>query len=264
MVDLHIGVLNLMPQAEKYMPVLQSVFPTNIKLKWFRLYTHPYKSSDKINLHKTHKFLDKAALDNLDGLIITGAPLDKHSYSEVLYWDELKQTVTLAHSNLYSIMGICWGAMALGKIFFNIEKQILSKKIFGVYELKILIPMHLLSHTMDDYFFCPQSRYATMDKNTLEHRAQKGDLILLDYSDELGYSTMATPSISIVMHQGHIEYPTNRLAEEYFRDYNAGVPNLSLPVNYSVDTPINRWKANGQAFFRSWVQQINNIKKIYK
>lgn len=256
-----IGVLNLMPQAEKYMPVLQAALPSNVELKWFRLHTHPYKSSDKISLYKTHKFLDKSTVHDLDALIMTGAPLGKYAYSEVLYWDELKQTVILAHSNLYSILGICWGAMALGKIFLNIDKQTLNKKLFGVYKMQKIAPAHVLSSEMDDHFFCPQSRYTSMDKSMLERCAAKGELVLLDYAQKVGYSTMTTPAIDLVLHQGHLEYPTYRLAEEYFRDLRTGISGLELPVNYSVDAPINSWRANGQALFRAWIQQINTMKK---
>ncbi|HNX98361.1 MAG TPA: homoserine O-succinyltransferase, partial [Candidatus Aminicenantes bacterium] len=55
------------------------------------------------------------------------------------------------------------------------------------------------------------------------------------------------------------EYPTRRLAEEYFRDRTRGRADVPRPAGYDPDRPVNSWEADGVAFFRGWLGALQRI-----
>lgn len=252
-----IGILNLMPKAEKYMQIIHETLPDSVDIIWLRLKNHPYKSSDQDILTKTHVTFSEVSKHTFHGFILTGAPLDKLDYFGVNYWWELSVVLTEVYKQTHSILGICWGAMALGKIFFNIEKDTLAQKIFGVFSMFNIASTHPLFHSIDSVFHCPQSRYATMNSEALQDAIKQGLLLPLDYSPILGYNTLSTPDTKLVLHQGHFEYPTLRLAEEYWRDYNSLQTRVELPINYSLKKPNNNWQLSSCAFFKAWIELIS-------
>ena len=58
----------------------------------------------------------------LDGLILTGAPVEEMKYEDVHYWEEIVKILTYAKQNITSTFGICWGGLALAKML-DIEKE---------------------------------------------------------------------------------------------------------------------------------------------
>ena len=48
-----------------------------------------------------------------DGLIITGAPIERLPFEDVAYWPELVDIFNWAASNVTSMLALCWGAQAL-------------------------------------------------------------------------------------------------------------------------------------------------------
>ena len=60
--------------------------------------------------------------EKFDGLIITGAPVEKLPYEEVLYWTELKEIMEWSKSNVFSTVHMCWGAQAGLYYHYNIPK----------------------------------------------------------------------------------------------------------------------------------------------
>ena len=58
----------------------------------------------------------------------------------------------------------------------------------------------------------------------------------------------------------HIEYDSNSLAEEYFRDVDAGKP-IAMPSNYFPDNdparqPMNHWRSHAHLLFGNWINQL--------
>jgi homoserine O-succinyltransferase len=72
-----------------------------------------------------------------DGLIITGAPVEKMEYEEVDYWPELCEVFEWSKSNVTSTFHICWGAQAGLYYHYGLPKRLLKKKLFGVYSHKV-------------------------------------------------------------------------------------------------------------------------------
>jgi homoserine O-succinyltransferase len=68
---------------------------------------------------------------------------------------------------------------------------------------------------------------------------------------------MATKEGKQIFITGHSEYDANTLANEYFRDLNAGKP-IKIPVNYFPDdnpenTPIVSWRAHANLLYSNWL-----------
>ncbi len=254
---LRIGIINVMPRAEQYeyhllYPLGKSII--QVEPVWIRLTTHAYKSSNKEHLARYYVPFARAIADQpLDGLIVTGAPVEELAFEEVNYWDELATILRFARSNIASTLGICWGALALAKML-GIEKTIYPMKIFGVYDTKNLDRSHRITGDFDDVFLCPQSRHAGIEDSVLEKAAARNDLHLLAHAEKAGYVIFESADGRYVMHLGHPEYEAERLVREYERDMSLGRKDVQQPINVNLLTPINRWRAHCLDFFGQWMR----------
>jgi homoserine O-succinyltransferase/O-acetyltransferase len=256
---LRIGILNIMPKAETYEfsllhPLGRSVL--QIEPIWIRLKTHQYNSSDQTHLEKLYMTFEDAAEIHLDGLIVTGAPVEEIPFEEVSYWDEIKRILKYARNNITSTLGICWGGLAIGK-FLGMEKVIYDKKIFGVFQLTNLDRAHPITGEMDDLFWCAQSRHSGIPDEIMEIERDKGTVHLLAHSKEAGYSIFESADQRFIVHLGHPEYEPPRLVEEYARDQRLGRKDVEKPKNFDVDKPTNIWRGHRSEFFSQWIKYIH-------
>jgi homoserine O-succinyltransferase/O-acetyltransferase len=257
---LRIGVLNIMPQAETYefsllYPLGRSVL--QIEPIWIRLETHKYASTDQSHLDKLYVTFEQAVeRERLDGLIVTGAPVEEIPFEQVTYWEEILRILKYAQRNISSTLGLCWGALALAK-FLGIEKTVLPKKVFGVFETKNLNRDHRITGDMDDVFCCPQSRHSGIPDDVLELERDKGRITLLAHAKDTGYIIFESSDQRFLMHLGHLEYEPGRLIEEYNRDMKLGRGDVDKPVNFDLDNPINTWRAHRNEFFAQWIKFVH-------
>jgi homoserine O-succinyltransferase len=257
---LRIGILNIMPLAEKYeysllFPLGRSVI--QIEPVWLRLRTHAYNSSDRQHLDHLYVTLDQAVKRQpLDGLILTGAPVEDMPFEAVAYWAEIEDIMHYAHENVVSTLGLCWGGLALAK-YLGIEKQTYEKKVFGVFETRNICRHHRITGEMDDVFWCPQSRHSGISDDVLQEEQQKGNVVLLAHSAETGYVIFESADHRFLMHLGHHEYEAQRLVDEYRRDMNSGRTDVDPPKNLDMQDPVNRWRAHGLEFYSQWVKYIH-------
>jgi len=256
---LRIGILNIMPNVESYefnllYPLGKSIL--QIDPVWIKLSTHHYNSSSKAHLSNLYvSFQDAIQEQHLDGLIITGAPVEELDFEDVKYWDEVQRILIYARKNIASTLGICWGGMALAKLI-GIEKKMLDFKVFGVYETKNLDRNHPVTGDLDDFFYCPQSRHAGYSDELLESEAAKGNLNLLAHSKETGYTIFDTSDHRFLIHLGHPEYNSGRLLEESIRDRKKQRSDVKDLVNLDIENPVNRWRSHRTEFFSQWIKYI--------
>lgn len=256
---LRIGILNIMPQAKTYeysllFPLGRSVMQINPI--WIKLKTHGYKSTPEEHLANLYVYFEEAVKDrHLDGLIVTGAPVEEIPFEEVTYWDEICEILAYARQNIASTMGICWGGLALAKIL-GIEKVPFDQKLFGVYKAKNLDKCHRITGEFDDVFYLPQSRHSGIPDDVLEAKFDQGLVNLLAYSSEAGYIIFESCDQRYIMHLGHPEYDARRLIEEYERDMERGMENVHEPEHVNVENPVNLWRCNGLEFFSQWIKDV--------
>jgi homoserine O-succinyltransferase/O-acetyltransferase len=257
---LRIGILNIMPQAETYefsllYPLGRSVL--QIEPIWIRLESHKYASTDQSHLEKLYVTFEEAVeRDHLDGLIVTGAPVEEIPFEQVTYWEEILRILRYAQRNIASTLGLCWGALALAK-FLGIEKTVLPGKVFGVFETRNLNRDHRITGDMDDVFCCPQSRHSGIPDEVLERERNAGRINLLAHAKGTGYIIFESADQRFLMHLGHLEYEPERLVEEYNRDMKLGRNDVDKPRNFDLDNPINTWRAHRNEFFSQWIKFVH-------
>ncbi|MQG19462.1 MAG: homoserine O-succinyltransferase [SAR202 cluster bacterium] len=249
-----IGILNIMPLGHQYeLNILNSLGFTNFNIEpiWLKLNSHDYKSWPPGYIEKFYISYEKAKNEiALDGLIITGTPLEHLDFEEVNYWNEIVGIINDARNSFPSTLGLCWAGMAMAYLL-GVKKVVFQTKLFGVFELENKAPNHPIMGATDDKFFCPQSRYAGMDNKEIEKAENRGDLKLLAFGKEAGYPIYETPDHKQLIHLGHPEYNSSRLAYEAKRD--SGNPNVPPISNFDYSKPKNVWKMHRHTFFQQWL-----------
>jgi homoserine O-succinyltransferase len=259
---LRIGILNVMPKAETYeFSLLQPLGRSILQIEplWLRLETHRYTSSNQEHIRTLYVTFEEAVRRKpLDGLIITGAPVEEMPFEEVYYWEELTHILTYARRNVASTLGICWGGLALAKLI-GMEKSMLPKKLFGVFKNRNLEREHRITGDTDDVFWCPQSRHSGVRDQDLEQALKRGVVRALAHAPETGYTIFESTDQRFVMHLGHPEYEPERLLHEYQRDLELGRTDVEAPANFDLERPVNVWRSHRNEFFSQWLKFIYDM-----
>ena len=85
-------ILNIMPTkivTETQLLRMLSNTPLQIEVDWIHMASHESKNVSKEHLLAFYKTFDDIKDNKYDGLIITGAPVEKLEFQDVDYWDEL-------------------------------------------------------------------------------------------------------------------------------------------------------------------------------
>ena len=257
---LKIVILNLMPlEEDTELDLLRvlSNFPIQTEISFMKVSTYKSTHTSSSHLNEFYVEFKDIEADYFDGLIITGAPVEKMEFSEVDYWEELCQIMDWSKTHVFSTFHICWGAQAGLYHHYGIQKVRLEKKLSGVYKHRILHRKKMLMRGMDDEFFVPQSRYTGVDEEAL--RSNKELYVVAD-SEECGsYLILACSSRQIFV-TGHSEYDRYDLDKEYKRDLGKGL-NPDIPVNYYPDndpekTPILSWRSGSNCIYSNWLNFV--------
>ena len=89
---LKIGILNLMPTLEATEVQLMGMLantPLQVDLKFIMMQTDHRKVEDLPHLKEFYVPFEKVKGEMFDGLIITGAPVEKLQFEQVDYWKDL-------------------------------------------------------------------------------------------------------------------------------------------------------------------------------
>ena len=254
-----VGIVNIMPRLEAYEPLLLgplSRVTRDVEPVFLRLESHAYGSSDHAHLDRFYRPLGAAlAAGRLDGLVITGAPVEELPFEEVHYWSELVQLFEVARSSVASTLGLCWGGMALGG-WLDIPKVLFDQKLFGVYENRTLEADHPLLGAQAEVFRCAHSRHSGVRDGDLERAAADGRVRLLSHAPATGYTMFETPDHRFVMHLGHPEYVAERISFEWERDRSLGRSDVQPPHDFDPDRPTTSWSSHREGLFESWVRLI--------
>ena len=251
---LRIGILNIMPLGKQYEFNLLhplGLSPLQIEPIWIRLRSHSYRTWDLEHLKNLYVHWEDAMSPiPLDGLIITGAPVEHLPFEEVKYWIELVNLIKEAKLKCASTLGLCWAGFAMAYLA-GVKKQNFEKKLFGVYPMRSLFPGHSLMGTQDDEFFCPQSRHAGLPDLAMEEAEREGKLRLLAHGNKVGYTIFETPDQRQLMHLGHPEYNVDRLKSEMKRDQRRG--DVPPPENFDQFKSKTSWRSHRNLLFQQWL-----------
>ena len=254
---LNLLILNLMPTkivTETQLLRKLSNTPLQISVELLQTASYVGHYTDSSHLDSFYTTFDRIRDKNFDGLIITGAPVENLEFDQVDYWDELCQIMEWSKTHVHSTLHICWGAQAGLYYHYGIPKRTLPKKLFGVYEHKVLKPSSPWFRGFDDVFYAPNSRYTEVWESDIR---QVPRLEMMASGDEAGVFAVKSEDSRHFFVLGHPEYDPDTLAKEYFRDVEKGL-DIDVPVNYfpqddPANSPIVRWRSAGQLLYTNWL-----------
>jgi homoserine O-succinyltransferase len=256
---LRIGILNVMPMAETYeYTILQPLGRSIIQIEpvFIRLKSHAYKTSNWQHIQNAYVTFEEAMHHQpLDGLLLTGAPVEELAFEAVHYWEELAPILAQSREHCASTLGLCWGGLALAKTL-GIEKIMYDRKLFGVFSTRNIERHHPITGDTDDIFSCPQSRHSGVDDAEMERQQVAGAVRLLAHAPETGYTIFESADRRFLMHLGHPEYEPERLVFEYARDRQLGLTDVDPPANMNLGQPLNTWRSHRNEFFSQWIKFV--------
>lgn len=254
---MQIAILNLMPNkitTETHILRLLSNTPLQVEIVLLHTKDHISKHTPIEHLKSFYKTFKEVRKRKFDGMIITGAPVEKLEFDKVDYWDELKEIMDWAKNNVTSAMFICWGAQAGLQHYYNIPKYELNKKVFGIFNHSINDPKIPLIRGFDEEFQAPHSRHTEVRREDIK---KVKDLVIVSESEEAGIFIVMTRDGRQIFVTGHAEYDPTTLKEEYERDLKKGM-DIDIPKNYfSKNDPENmpkvRWKSHANLMYYNWL-----------
>ena len=254
---LKLAILNIMPTkivTETQLLRLLGNTPLQVDVTFLRTSTHASKNTPLEHLESFYRTFEQIRGQKFDGLIITGAPVERLEFNQVNYGDELKDIMSLSKNNVYSTMHICWGAQAGLYYNYGIEKHVLDKKLSGVFLHQTLGGSQKLIRGYDDYFYAPHSRYTGVQREDVDKHPE---LTVLAQSEQAGVYLIIGRNGREVYIMGHPEYDNDTLALEYRRDLEKGI-SPEIPENYFPDgnvneRPLNLWRGHANLLFSNWL-----------
>ena len=254
---LRILLLNLMPtkiDTETQLSRLLSNTPLQVELYLMHTATHKSQNVSEEHLTSFYRTFSEYKDEYFDGMVITGAPVEKLEFEDVDYWEELCEIMEWSKSHVHSTFHICWGAQAGLYYHYGVRKHMLDKKMFGIFPHKADYVRSILLRGFDDVFPVPQSRHTTVLREDIE---KVPELKILASSEEAGVYAISSKNGRQIFITGHSEYDRGTLEREYLRDKNAGLP-IGVPKNYypnddDTKEPMVSWRSHANLLYSNWL-----------
>ncbi len=220
--ELHIGLLNMMPDSALQVTEQQYMRLVGSSNKIAQFYVHPFtipglnRSADKqAHIEKYYRSFEEIRTEGLDALIITGANVANPSLEQEPFWEPLTEVMEWASQNVPSVLCSCLATHAIMKFFYNIDRQRMPQKKWGVYSHRVTMPSHPLLRDINTRFDVPHSRYNDVSRAQFE---SAGLAILIESAQAGVHMAVSADQFRVIYLQGHPEYYTNSLLKEYRRD----------------------------------------------
>ena len=231
-------ILNIMPTkivTETQLLRMLSNTPLQIEVDWIHMASHESNNISQEHLLAFYKTFDEIKENRYDGLIITGAPVERLEFEDVDYWQEMEKILEWSKRHVFSSFFICWASQAALYHFYGIKKYELKEKLTGVYchHTNVEKMKRKILRGFDYQFYAPHSRYTTIKREDIE---------LIDNLDILASSNEAGVYL---------------IAEEYRRDL-AISNDATMPKNYYENDDINgeilvKWRSHAYLLFSNWL-----------
>src|SRR5690554_2596551 len=172
---LRIVIMNLMPNksvTETQLLRLLANTPLQVEITLLHPITHRSKNTSDEYLKRFYTSFTEIKEEKFDGMIITGAPVERIAFEEVDYWPELTAILDWTVHHVFSTMYICWASQAALYHHYGVPKYAREKKLFGIFPHRVVESAsgnnHLkLLRGFDDRFFAPHSRYTENRKEDI-------------------------------------------------------------------------------------------------
>ena len=220
--ELHVGLLNMMPDAALEATERQFFRLVGESNPIAQFYVHPFTipalprgAAGQAHIDKYYESFDVIRAQGLDALIITGANVSHANLSEEPFWQPLIEVIDWAWDNVTSTLCSCLATHAVLQFRYGQKRVRQPKKIWGVYEHRVLDKRHPLVADVNTRFDVPHSRWNDVSRVQFE----AAGLHVLAESEAAGVHLAVSPDgLRTVFFQGHPEYDTVSLLKEYKRD----------------------------------------------
>jgi homoserine O-succinyltransferase len=193
--------------------------------------------------------------ERFDGLVMTGAPIETLPFEAVDYWIDLCAMFEWARARVAAGFYICWAAQAALYHFRGVPKHERAGKLSGVYRQRQARAGSGLLKGFGDEFPVPVSRHTEVRGADLP-----AGVTVLAQSAETGLCLVEDRANRAACMFNHLEYDTETLRDEFYRDRLAG-KQPALPANYFPDDdptrpPANVWRPWAHLLFGNWLAEI--------
>jgi homoserine O-succinyltransferase len=257
---MRILLLNLMPkkvETETQLARLLSHTPLQVELSLLTTSTYTPTNTPPTHMKAFYKTPDQVVNEKFDGLVVTGAPVERLPFEDVDYWDELCRIFDWARTHVTRTLNICWGGQAALFHEFGIPKFDLPAKASGIFEQRVVAPNSQTLRGFPARFPMAVSRYTGTDRAEIERHP---DLTVLIESDETGVAVVEHKRRGDLYIFNHFEYEADTLRLEYERDIVAE-DQIDVPANYfpgddPAAKPVNTWRPYGYLIFGNWISAL--------
>jgi len=257
---LRIALLNLMPQkvkTETQLTRLIGATPLQVELSLMTMASYKPKNVPQQHMIDFYRPWEDVAHEKFDALIITGAPIEKLPFEDVIYWKELTRILDWTQDNVFQSLDLCWGAQAALYHFYGTPKYELPEKMFGVFPHEVATPNSMLLRGFNDIFPVPVSRHTETRREDIE---KIPELVILAESREAGLCLVQDTARRHIYMFNHLEYDDRTLSEEYQRDVEAGLdiqkPKYYFPDDDPRQRPANTWRSHGHLLISNWINEV--------
>ncbi len=220
--ELHIGLLNMMPDAALEITERQFMRLVGNSNQIAQFYVHVFSVPGLERSEATQAYIDQyytsfeqVKAEGLDALIITGANVANPSLDQEDFWQPLTEVIDWARQHVTSTICSCLSTHALMKYFYQINRVKRDTKKWGVYEHRVTQPNHPLLREINTRFDVPHSRWNSITRQQIE---AAGLTVLIQSFDGEIHMAVSPDQLRMVYFQGHPEYDINSLLKEYKRD----------------------------------------------
>jgi homoserine O-succinyltransferase len=220
--ELHIGLLNMMPDAALEATERQFFRLVGESNQIAQFYMHPFsianlpRSAQGQQHVATHyESFEQIKAAGLDALIITGANVTGPELSSEPFWEPLIDVIDWAYANVTSTLCSCLATHAVMEFRYAQKRRPLGFKRWGVYSHNVTTLEHPLVTGVNTRFDVPHSRFNQIDRQQFE---SAGLSVLVDSSQAGVHLAVSEDQFRLIFFQGHPEYDRISLLKEYKRE----------------------------------------------
>ncbi len=220
--ELHIGVLNMMPDAALAATERQFFRLVGESNPIAQFYMHPFTLKElprsaeaRRHIEQYYEPFSQLHEQGLDALIVTGANVTGPDLSDEPFWNPLKEVIDWACDNVTSILCSCLATHAVLEFRHGQKRRRMTNKRWGVFTHRVQDPHHPLVHDVNSLFDVPHSRFNDVSRAQFE---AAGVRVLAESDVADVHLAVSGDGFRIVYFQGHPEYDTISLLKEYKRE----------------------------------------------
>lgn len=220
--ELHIGILNLMPDAaleateRQFMRMVGGCNRiAQFKIHLFSVPEFERGAKAKAHIDAYYEPFERIKQVGLDALIITGANPVQSNLEDEPFWKPLLEIIQWAEQSVSSVMCSCLASHALVQHLHGIKRYKLDQKRWGVYSHRIVDFAHPLVANINTRFDAPHSHVYEVNSQQLgDHNLR----VLVSSEQANFHLATSADGFRIIYFQGHPEYDGISLFKEYKRE----------------------------------------------